>query len=102
MIKAFRNGSHSFFSERDWATGCPQRRGWEAEGKMTTEKKIPVKILEFSNMTRKPPAEVEDVLPDNLEDWKALLDELGIKYHPKAGMKKMKELYLEFNSTQTK
>lgn len=98
MIKAFRNGTFTFFSEKDWSTGAPQRRGWEAEGKMTTEKKIPVKILEFSNKPAKAPIETEEILPDNMEDWKALLDELGIKYHPKTGMKKMKELYLEYTS----
>lgn len=53
LIKAFRKGKTTFFSEKVWKSGSPQRYGWVGEFEDEPRKKIPAEILEFAEIRKR-------------------------------------------------
>ena len=56
MVNAIRNGIKGVFSDTDWATGQPQRYGWQEVGK--EKKELPKEIINF--IQRRRPEEKPD------------------------------------------
>ena len=51
-MEAIRNGVKGVFSDTDWATGQPQRYGWQEVGK--EKKELPKEIIQFIQRRRPP------------------------------------------------
>ena len=60
LIKATKNGKTAVFAENVWNTGQPQRYGWHSDIEMP-KKTLPIELLEFAEIRKKPKPEPEQV-----------------------------------------
>ena len=115
MIKAWKNGSFTTFTEFDWKTGGPQRAGWVPESEEQQEKIVPAKILDFVDMRNSKDEESykvdtsDDVktdnefsdaddnkMPETAAEWRELLDELDIPHKKHFGAEKLKMIFDDY------
>jgi hypothetical protein len=75
MIKAILNGIKSVFSDNDWASGQPQRRGWQEIGK--ERKTLPKEIIDYAFRKKLPVSET--VKLDNGQEVVMNYDEPKLK-----------------------
>ena len=118
MIKAVKDGVVSEFSERSWELIKASRRGWQEIKDIAPENRIPVEEVKLEKVpTEKVQEEVElhgvlksplvvepkvvkqvpteQILILTVDEMKANLKDLGVKFHHKLGDEKIKELYDE-------
>lgn len=95
LIKAVnRNGLEGYFTELAWKVGKPENHGWRKVGVttkavMTEAEEIEVVSLKVTDI---PEATDDDLYPtdDEIRDF---LKENDVKFHPKLGSKKLRDLY---------
>lgn len=91
-MEAIRNGVKGVFSDTDWATGQPQRYGWQEVGK--EKKELPKEIIQFIQRRRPP-----EIVNPEVRTVQNEMDELSKPDFAKGGIVTGGEAVLEGGET---